>query len=285
MTNPIILITGATGNQGGATIRELLRRGGNWQLRALVRNPTAPKALALALQGVDLVKGDLDDAGSIRAALSGVYGVLAVQTPMEQGPAGEERQGRLLASLAAEAGVQHFVYCSAGGVDRDSGVPHFESKRAIEAHIHKLQLPSTILRPAAFMEMFDGFAFRITMLSMMRTYLKRDQAMQLVSARDIGWFAAQAFDHPTAHIGRAIEIAGDSVTRAEAIKSLRRAGRHSVVSFTIPVFMRSRLPEDFRLMFEWIAREGFRGDLAQLRSEHPGLLTLSAWSTLPTPEA
>ena len=101
---------------------------------------------------------------------------------MGQGPEGEERQGKLLASLAAEAGVQHFVYCSAGGVDRHSGVPHFESKHAIEEHIRALGLPATILRPAAFMEMFDGFVFRATMLSMMKTYLAEDQAMQMVCA-------------------------------------------------------------------------------------------------------
>jgi len=101
---------------------------------------------------------------------------------MGQGPEGEERQGKLLASLAAEAGVQHFVYCSAGGVDRHSGVPRFESKHAIKEHIRALGLPATILRPAAFMEMFDGFMFRTTMLSMMKTYLAEDQAMQMVCA-------------------------------------------------------------------------------------------------------
>ena len=228
---------------------------------------------------MELVRGDLDDAVSLRTALAGVHGVLSVQTPMGQGPEGEERQGKLLATLAAEARVQHFVYCSAGGVDRNSGVPHFESKRAIEEHIRVLGLPATVLRPAAFMEMFDGFVFRTTMLSMMKTYLGGDQAMQMVSARDIGWFAAEAFDRPTEHVGRAIEIAGDSITRREAIAALRRAGRGPVVSFTIPRFLRSRLPEDFRLMFEWIAREGFRGDLPALRCKHPRLLTLRSWTT------
>ena len=131
MTKPILLITGATGNQGGATIDELLRRPSRWDVRALVRNPQAPKAAALATRGVTLVRGDLNDADSLRVALAGVHGVLSVQTPMGQGPEGEERQGKLLATLAAEAGGKHFVYCSAGGVDRHSGVPHFENKRAI----------------------------------------------------------------------------------------------------------------------------------------------------------
>ena len=283
MTKPILLITGATGNQGGATIDELLRRPSRWDVRALVRNPQAPKAAALATRGVTLVRGDLNDADSLRVALAGVHGVLSVQTPMGQGPEGEERQGKLLATLAAEAGVKHFVYCSAGGVDRHSGVPHFENKRAIEEHIMALDLPATILRPAAFMEMFDGFVFRTTMLSMMKTYLADDQAMQMVSARDIGWFAAEAFDHPDEQIGRAIEIAGDFITRKQAMDALRRAGRGPVVSFTIPKVLRAKLPEDFRLMFEWIAREGFRADLPALRRTHPGLLTLPSWTAMPVP--
>jgi len=281
MTKPILLITGATGNQGGATIDELLRRPDRWHLRALVRTPDAPKAAALAKRGVELVRGDLNDAASLRAALAGAHGVLSVQTPMGQGPEGEERQGKLLATLAAEAGVRHFVYCSAGGVDRHSGVPHFESKRAIEKHIQALGLSATILRPAAFMEMFDGFAFRTTMLSMMKTYLAPGQAMQMVSARDIGWFAAEAFDHPAEHVGRAIEVAGDFITREQAIAALRRSGKGPVISFTIPRFLRAKLPEDFRLMFEWIAREGFRSDVPALRRTHPGLRTLPAWAAMP----
>jgi len=278
MSDPIILITGATGNQGGATITELLERSARWRIRALVRNPGAPKAAALAARGVELVQGNLDDERSLRAALTDIYGVLSVQSPMKIGPAGEERQGRLLATLAAECGVSHIVQCSAGGVDRDSGVPHFDSKYAIEQHIKTLGLPATILRPAAFMENFATFIFRTTMLSMMKTCLAGGQSMQLVSVRDVGWFAAEAFEHPDQFIGRAIEIAGDAVTVQQAAGTLRRAGLRPAVMFTIPHGLLNRLPDDFRLMFEWIAREGFRADVPGLRREHPGLLTLSDWA-------
>jgi len=123
MTRRVLLITGATGAQGGANLRELLRRKGDWDLRALVRNPGADKAQALAHQGVVLVKGDLDDEGSLGAALRGVHGVHSVQTPMGHGPEGEVRQGKALATLAAEAGVSHFVYSSVAGAERNSGRP------------------------------------------------------------------------------------------------------------------------------------------------------------------
>ena len=277
MTTPTLLITGATGNQGGATIGELLRRPRRHHLCALVRNTHAPKAKALAEHGVELVPGNLDDEGSLRAALRGVAGVLSVQTPMGQGPEGEERQGIRLATLAHEAGVSLFIQCSAAGVGRTTSVPHFQSKLAIERHIAAIGLPATILRPAAFMENFDSFIFRTTMLAMMRTYLAQDQRMQVASARDVGWFAAEAFDDPNRFIGQAIEIAGDDVTKDEAAKTLNRTGHGPAVSFVIPGLLRAKLPDDFRLMFEWIAREGFNVDIAAVRRAHPGLLSLAAW--------
>lgn len=279
MSKPIILITGATGQQGGATIRELLRRG-RWEVRAMVRDLQVPKAKALAKLGVTLIRGNLDDAASLRLALENVHGVLSVQSPMKIGPGGEERQGKLLASLAAESGVQHFVQCSAGGVDRRSRVPHFESKLAIEQHIATLGLPATILRPAAFMENFSSVVFRITMLSMMKTYLTPEQPMQVISVRDVAWFAAEAFDKPAQFIGRVIELAGDSVTTDTAASTLRRSDLRPTTHFTIPDTLRTRLPEDFRLMFEFIAREGFQADITGLRCEHPGLLSLSDWARL-----
>ncbi|RUT25705.1 NmrA/HSCARG family protein [Asaia sp. W19] len=277
MSKPVILITGATGQQGGATIREMQRRG-LWHIRALVRDLKAPKAVALAKHGVELVLGDLDDDHSLRLALDGAEGVLSVQSPMKIGPVGEERQGKTLARVAKESGVRHFVQCSAGGVERRSGVPHFESKWAIEQHISSLDLPSTILRPAAFMENFSSMIFRITMLSMMKTYLRRNQAMQLVSVQDVAWFAAEAFEKPDQYLGRVMELAGDSVTARAAASILRDAGIRPSRSFTIPSVMRKRFPEDFRLMFEWIARDGFKADIPVLRREHPSLLTLEDWA-------
>lgn len=278
MSKPIILITGATGQQGGATIHEMLRRAGPWQLRALVRDTQTPKALTLAKLGVELIQGNLNNEQSLRTALRGVYGVLSVQSPMTIGPAGEERQGKLLATLASESGVRHFVQCSAGGAERQSGVPHFESKWAIEQHIVALGLTATVLRPAAFMENFSTFVFRTTMLSMMKTYLDPEQSMQLVSVQDVGWFAAEAFERPEQFSGRNIELAGDTVTLQSASSILRRSGRRPAVFFKIPATLCTRLPEDFRLMFEWIARDGFHADIASLRREHPRLLTLDDWT-------
>ncbi|HVG47282.1 MAG TPA: NmrA/HSCARG family protein [Rubellimicrobium sp.] len=278
MTRSILLITGGTGSQGWATLRELLRRNGDWDLRALVRDPQADKAQALARHGVALVKGDLDDEASLRASLRGVHGVHGVQTPIDQGPEGEERQGKRLATLTAEAGVRHFVYSSVAGAERNSGVLHFESKWRIEEHIRTLGLPATILRPVVFMNNFGTLIFRTLMLSMLRRDVDRRRPIQLVDTADVGWFAAQAFDKPQDWVGRDLEIAGDELPWPEIVKTLRRSGHRPALPLPLPGPLVARMPEDFTVMIGWIRREGFRADIPALRAMHPRLKRLGDWA-------
>src|SRR5580700_8208117 len=103
--NRTILITGVTGNQGGAVAHAL--QGTGFHLRGLTRKPEGERAAALARQGIDVVKGDLDDDASLLRALAGAWGVFGVQNPGEAGVEREEAQGKRLAKLAREAGVEH----------------------------------------------------------------------------------------------------------------------------------------------------------------------------------
>ena len=147
-----ILITGVTGHQGGA-VAQALGGGSGFQLRGLTRKPESDRAVALARQGVEIVKGDLDDEASLRRALAGAWGVFAVQNTQEAGVEREETQGKRLATLAREAGVEHFVYTSVGSANKRTGVPHFDNKWRIEETVRGLRFPShVILRPVFFME-------------------------------------------------------------------------------------------------------------------------------------
>src|SRR5258707_1882279 len=146
-----ILITGATGNQGGAVAQALQSSG--FRLRGLTRKPESERATALARRGVDIVKGDLDDEATLRRALAGAWGVFGVQNAAEAGVQREEEQGKRLATLAREAGVEHYVYTSVGSADKRTGVPHFDNKWRIEETVRGLRFPShVILRPVFFME-------------------------------------------------------------------------------------------------------------------------------------
>ena len=126
----IVLVTGATGRQGGAVIRHMLPKG--WRLRALTRNPAAQAAKELARQGVEVVQGDLEDPPSLERVCRGVYGIYSVQDFWAVGAKREVQQGKNLADAAKKAGVQHFVYSSVGGAERNTGIPHWESKWEIE---------------------------------------------------------------------------------------------------------------------------------------------------------
>ena len=117
-----ILVTGATGRQGGAVLRHLLERG--LLVRALTRNPDGRAALALAARGVEIAAGDMDDRSSLERAMRGVHGVYSVQDFLSSGAQREVRQGINVADAALAAGVRHFVYASVGGAERKSGIDH-----------------------------------------------------------------------------------------------------------------------------------------------------------------
>ena len=161
-----------------------------------------------------MVAANLDDRASLDRALAGAYGLYSVQTFREEGPAGEERQGKTLADAALAAGVQHLVYASVGGAEKGTGIPHFESKWRIEEYSRSLGLPLTVLRPVFFMENFLSFSGpRDGVLAMP---LPPDRPLQLIAVDDIGGFAALAFRRREQFLGQALEIAGDELTLPQA---------------------------------------------------------------------
>lgn len=126
-TRPI-LVTGATGQQGGAVARALLAKG--QPVRVMTRNPE--KAASLAKAGAEIVQGDLTNQAILQMALRSVHGVFAMSTPFEAGMEAEVRQGIMLADAAKEAGIAHYVYTSVGSAHRNTKIPHFESKWKVE---------------------------------------------------------------------------------------------------------------------------------------------------------
>src|SRR5713101_7410431 len=102
-----VLVTGATGRQGGAVIRHMLPKG--WKLRALTRKPDSAAGRELARQGIEVVPRDLEDPGSLGPAVRGAYGVYSVQDFWAVGAKREVQQGKNLADAAKKAGVEHFV--------------------------------------------------------------------------------------------------------------------------------------------------------------------------------
>src|SRR6516162_897628 len=192
-TDNVVLVTGATGRQGGAVVRYMLPKG--WKLRALTRNVDSYPAKELARVGVEVLQGDLEDPASLDRASRGVYGVYSVQDFWSVGARREVLQGKNLADAAKKAGVQHFVYSSVGGAERASGIDHWESKWEIEKHIRKLSLTATMMRPVAFMENYYIDKVEIAILKgKLVDPISADKPYQTIAADDIGAFVALAFD-------------------------------------------------------------------------------------------
>lgn len=270
----LILVTGATGHQGGAALRHLRNKG--FPVRALTRDPDDPKARALATHGVEVVRGDLNDPGSITRALEGVHGVYSVQN-WQEGAEAEIRQGVHLADAAKRSGVTHFVYSSVGSADKNTGVPHFDSKFRIEEHIRGTGLAYTIFRPVFFMENWQTMRNYIDQGAIMWP-LNPDTRLQMIAVDDIGEFVAMAFEHPGKWQGRAIDIAGDDLTMNQIAEAFSRASGHPVKYQQIPWDrFEQQVGHELTLMFRWFEDVGYEIDIATLRREYLPLTTFDRW--------
>jgi len=275
----VVLVTGGTGSQGGATVTHLLAAK-KVRVRVLTRNLESPKAKSLAARGVELVRGDFEDVASLRTALAGVSAAFSVQQWTEKGgTAAEELNGKRFADAVKASGSPHLVYSSAEGVERKSGLGHYESKWAIEQHIRDLKLPATILRPVGFMDALGVPAVQRGMyLGMFRANWGVSYRVQFVATYDIGWFAARALEVPERYAGHVIPLAGDELNVADIIRTFKTVTGHKPWVAPIPAFVAKRMmPKEFADMFRWIREEGFEADIAQVRHEYPQLLTFAGW--------
>jgi uncharacterized protein YbjT (DUF2867 family) len=267
----LIVVAGSTGKQGGAVARSLLDRG--FRVRALTRDPQKPEAQALADRGAEVVQGDMEDRSSMERALEGAYGVFSVQNFWETGYDGEVRQGRTVADAAKAAGVEHLVYSSVGSAHRQTGIPHFESKREVEEYVRDSGLPYTILRPVWFMqnwEMMRGMVLGGTLAQP----LDPDKPFQQVAVEDIGDFAAIAFENPGRWVGREVDLAGDDQTMPEMAETFGRVIGREISYYQVPWDQfEEQMGEEFTVQYRWFNDVGYEADIAALRQEYPELTT------------
>jgi uncharacterized protein YbjT (DUF2867 family) len=259
-----VLITGATGKQGGAVARELAGKG--FALRAMTRKPDGDPARGLAKLGAEVVRGDLNDPESVKRALNGAWGVFAVQNTWEAGVAEEEEQGKRLATLARAADVQHFVYSSVGSAHRKTGIPHFDNKFRVEEHVRSLTFPShVILRPVFFME--NLLSPPTLTGDHLYAALSPATVLQMIAVEDIGRHGARAFVDSATLSGREIDIAGDEITMPAAAEALSHGLGRKITFVPIPLADVRKTSEDFATMLEWFERVGYNADIAALERE------------------
>ena len=260
-----VVVTGSTGKQGGAVARGLLERG--HKVRAVTRDPNSSQAKSLANSGATLVSASLEDTAAITKALEGATSLFAMTTPFG-GTDAETRQG-IAAADAAKAANVHLVFTSVGSANRQTGVPHFDSKYEVEKHIAKIGVRATILAPAAFMENLY-FAKEQLAKGIYASALSPTRALAQVAVPDIGAVAVRVLEESSRFIGKRFDLAGDELTGNDAMSILSRVTGRNFSYYQIPLdVVRQRMGEDAVKMYEWFDRVGFAVDRAALRREFP----------------
>ncbi|HEY9778801.1 MAG TPA: NmrA family NAD(P)-binding protein [Leptolyngbyaceae cyanobacterium] len=274
-----VLLIGVTGGTGGNVVKGFLDLGVT-NLRAITRKIDffRPSLSKLSDAGVELVEANLDDEDSLVAAFSGISAVYCHATAADStkpDPLEIERAYRV-ARAAKKADIKHFVYNSAGGADRNSGIAHIEQKYKVEQIFKQAGLPTTFLRACLFMEEFWKKYTRPSILKgVFRFSIQPDRPLHLITTKDMGRVAAYVMQHPSKYIGEEIELAGDMLTPQQMAEAFSKVQRMPVVYKQIPawIFLLLLRKELFALIV-WYRTKGYQADVKRLREEEfPGLLT------------
>jgi len=271
-----VAVAGATGSQGGAVTRRLLERG--HRVRALTRDTSKPAAQALAAAGAEVVEADLIDRASLDATLRDAGAVFSVQDFLEAGVEAEVRMGIALTEAAAAAGVGHLVYSGASTMDRNTGVPHLDSKWQIEQRVRALEIPWTVFRPAAFMDNWNWDREAIEGDGVLSLPLRPDTPYRQVAVADIAAMAVTALERPQVWAGQIAPLAGDVATPIEIAATFARVlGRDVRYAQMSWAACRETQGEDLTLMYRYFDDFGMDGVPEYLRRWHPETQSLEVF--------
>ena len=270
-----VLVTGATGQQGGLVARTLKSRGHN--VLGLTRNSDSPPARELKDLGIGVVTGDFNDPASLVTAAQGVDAVYLMATPFEAGTEAETRQGIAAVGAAKTAGVRHLVYSSVSDADRETGIPHFDSKYQVERHIQSQDLPYTILAPAYFMEnLISPFMLPGLKQGTLSMALPATRKLQQISVLDIASFTALVLENRDRFVGKRVDIGGDETDGAQTVEIITRVSGQKIDYVELDIEELLEANQDLGKTFDWFNRVGYSADLPSLRRDYPEV----SWHTL-----
>lgn len=273
-----ILLIGVTGGTGGNVIKGFLEQEIS-NLRAITRKIDLNRLTHAQINdaGIELVEANLDDESSLEAAFTDVEAVYCHATaPDTAKPQPEEiERAKTVIKIAKQAEIKHFVYNSAGGVDRNTKVSHIQQKAQIEQIIKDANLPATMLRACLFMEEFWKKYTRPGILKgTFRFSIQPDKPLHLITTKDMGRVAAYAIKHPDKYIGKEIELAGDVLTPSQMAIAFSKVQKTKVVHKEVPpwIFL-LLLQKELYNIIQFYRNQGYQADVNYLRAEFPGLLT------------
>lgn len=282
----LVLVTGATGQQGGAVARALLNNG--FRVRGTTRNMDSPAAQKLTALGAEVVRADFRDRSSLVKAAAEVDTVFGMSTSFEAGEDAEVRQGIALIDSAVQAGVDHFIYTSVASANQNTGIPHFESKYKVEKHLATTALDWTVVAPAAFMEnLILPQGLEALRSGTYAIALPPEVHFKQTAVADIGQFGAHVVKNKDEFVGRRIDIGSDGQTSAEVAEILSDVLGRAITVQEVPISEIRAFNEDFAIMFEWFLTTGYDVDIEGLRARYPevGWHRFADWARATVPAA
>lgn len=264
-----VLVTGATGQQGGAVTSALLKKG--YQVRAITRNPSSASSEALIARGVEVVKGDFNNHASLVSAAKGVDAVFFMTTPFEAGTDAETQQGLAMVAALKEAGTAHVVFSSVGSANQNTGIPHFDSKYEVEKVLAGSGLNYSIVTPVWFM---DNFRFPQSLEGVKNGVLAaavpEKKVFQQIAVSDIGEIVAAIIERGSSEFGKRYDLAGENSTGPEYTAKLAGiTGKNLAYMALDPEAYRAMGGEDFVIMVKWFGDVGYSTDISALQRAFP----------------
>lgn len=287
MDVPKVLVTGATGAQGGSVARHLLGSG-RWAVRALTRDADGEGARRLAEAGAEVVAGDLGDPASLAAAVDGCEGVFGVTSFWEHLDR-EIEHGRNLVDAAERTGVSHLVLStlpSVRAVDPSLDVPHFETKAAVEAYARESGVPATFVHVAFYYENFLSYfpPRRQEDGSHVFGFPQGDTRLAAVAVEDLGGVVLGVLESPDRFLGATVGAVGDDQPAASYARIMGEVLGRPVLYQHVPreVFAGFDFPgaDDLANMFEFnrLHVPERQGDLELSRGLYRGLQSFEQWA-------
>jgi uncharacterized protein YbjT (DUF2867 family) len=235
----MILIVGASGTLGGHVARLLLAKGRD--VRAMTRDPA--RASALAAAGAAVVRGDLCDADSVRAAMQGVRAVVSsshaiLGTGRNSHERVDDEGQRTLIAAAKDAGVAHFVYVSAMGASPRHPVDFWRTKERIERHLADSGLHHTIVRPSSFMGVhaFELIGKAVVTGKRVMLFGAGDNPRNFVAEIDVARLVVAALEDERLQ-GGTIEIGGpENLTARQVVATFEKIANRKAKVTHLPLW-------------------------------------------------
>jgi uncharacterized protein YbjT (DUF2867 family) len=283
-----ILVTGASGAQGGSVARQLLACG-RFDVRAMTRTPGTREAARLRSLGAEVVRGDLFDRGSLRTALRGVHGVFGVTSYWEHFER-ERELGRNLIDAAVAAGVEHLVLSTQPPVRRLTNgeilVPAMDIKAETAVRALAYGVPTTFIQLAFY---YDNFT---TMFVPQRRldgtyefgFPQGDTRLAGFAVEDTGAVVAPIFERRSEFIDRHLYLVGDDLTPQEYAAIMSRVTgtviRYRHVSRDVFASYGFRGADELAAMFEFYRTRvpDRTQDQVSTRVLHPAVQSFEQWA-------